>query len=173
MYLHYFGKDIVAVVVVVAAVVVVVARLAWFDQVRLLTIQEHCDAVAATAVVVVVAVVAYEDMVVAVNDVAASASAFVLLVVLILDIQAGYCSSCQGVVAVTYDNPSWGVRCLVLPWVAYQDAVASCWLVAFSYLLHTYLDAFASVAAAAGPSSFLQKITLNVALVQGISSQTG
>ena len=153
--------------VVAAVVVVVVARLAWFDQVRLLTIQEHCDAVAATAAVVV-AVVAYEDMVVAVNDVAASASAFVLLVVLILDIQAGYCSSCLGVVvAVTYDNPSWGVRCWVLPWVAYQDAVASCWLVAFSCFLHTYLDAFASVvAAAAGPSSFLQKITLNSSVIQ-------
>jgi uncharacterized membrane protein len=94
----------------------------------LLTIQEHCDAVVVAAAAVVVVAVAYEDMVVAVDDAAASASAYVLLGVHQDNLRVGCCSSCLGVVAVTYGNPSWkGVHYLGLPWVAFRDAPgASC-----------------------------------------------
>ena len=123
---HYFGKDIVVAAVVVV-VVVVEARQAWFDQVQM-TKQEHCDAVVVVAVV-------NEDMVVAaaVDDVAASAWAYVLLLVAHQgNFQVGWFGhlSCQSVVvvaAVTYGNPSFRLTYyLVRPWVASQDVVASC-----------------------------------------------
>ena len=113
---------------VVVVVVVVEARQAWFDQVQM-TKQEHCDAVVVVAVV-------NEDMVVAaaVDDVAASAWAYVLLLVAHQgNFQVGWFGhlSCPGVVvvvaAVTYGNPSFRLTYyLVRPWVASQDVVASC-----------------------------------------------
>ena len=124
---HYFGKDIVVAAAVVVVVVVVEARQAWFDQVQM-TKQEHCDAVVVVAVV-------NEDMVVAaaVDDVAASAWAYVLLLVAHQgNFQVGWfehlsCPSVVVVVAVTYGNPSFRLTYyLVRPWVASQDVVASC-----------------------------------------------
>ena len=154
---------------------VVVARQACFDQVLVgLTIQERCDAAAVVAVVVVAAVAVNEDMVVAVDDVAASASAY-------CGVHqgnfrrglVGCCSSCPGVAvvlavvvvvaaaavaAVTYDSPSCQeAHYWARPWAAFQGVVASCLLGAFSYLRHrTCWDAFASFAASVGPSSFLK-----------------
>ena len=147
------------------------ARQACFDQVLGgLTIQERCDA----AVAVVAAVVVNEDMVVAVDDVAASASAYcgVHQGNFRRDL-VGCCSSCPGVAAVlavvvavvvaavvaavTYDSPSCQeAHYLGRPWAAFQGVVASCLLGAFSYLRRrTCWDAFASFAASVGPSSFL------------------
>ena len=96
----------VAAVVVVVVVVVEEARQAWFDQVQM-TKQEHCDAV-------VVAVVNEDMVVAAVDDVVASAWAYVLRPVAHQgNFQVGYwhltCPDVVVVAAVTYDNPSFGL----------------------------------------------------------------